>query len=321
MVNDVNTKIQNAVNAVCNEEQESGPPCRVRFVDYNGKWDGQVNGRFCNNDVNEPQKKTEPEERPEILVGQYYTKFGQFAPDADEFVPVQGDLKEFAKQYAEFMKNDTAPGFQVNENYAAVDAQRYEAAQDAVSSFIPKSIVRVFHPTQKGHELMAEAVMDALKDMGVVGGGSTPIDPSTHPLTCQGSLPADFPNKWGFTDGPSDTQNLFYRMRDQLCQNKCETINGITEDEFNLMKHDRGCTASIKVSATKEVYMYASKGGDNCYKLSARLIDECPGNDERYSGISNGDKLEELYQVGLRSLNTPVSDPQHAIASFTNKPL
>lgn len=150
MVQDVNGKINGVVDKINSEANTS----KFRFVNYNSGFD---NSRFCEQHWEEPQKKEDEPRRDEMVLGQYYTKPGQIAPDQDK-MPQTGEWVEFADAFAAEIRNSTQAD--VNPDYAAV------SSDDLADGLIPISIVRVFHPTQRGHTKIAEAVRDTLLEQG-----------------------------------------------------------------------------------------------------------------------------------------------------------
>jgi hypothetical protein len=229
-------------------------------------------GRLCEAHNTEPQKKGETREDANII--QWQTVKGGFGPEQD--IIARGTLVAFAKALAQEGYPKEGP----NPSYGDDD---YEELHNVPVWMVPWYVMRVFHPTRKGHAIISQAVQDKINEIQNPNGDLQPIDPNAE-LQCFGGMPTYFPDSWGFSDGTANTQNLFYRLRQEVCGGACSNIQGVDPGEFSLSKvGTNGCAAAVKISAYKEVYVYASHWGrDNCGSVTARLIDQCPGNHERY---------------------------------------
>ncbi|KAF2727917.1 SGNH hydrolase [Polyplosphaeria fusca] len=328
MVNEVNRRIGEVVKNLGSD--------RIHFVDYNDRLEG---GRFCEDDVVDPQKPGES--RPELRIGQYQTKLGQFAPDDDEWMDATEDLEDFANSL-------------LQQNTTLLDGEEIVATEQSlapaqvqerdITILLKEGVVRVFHPTQLGHQNIADAVEAKLRELNVPlegtapppscpasrmrrDGTCSPPAPPTGtlgPKICIGNMPANFPNSWFFTDATTDTRNLMYRLRDEICGqgNKCTRIKGVNEGQYVVQPNAGGgaqsCAAAVKVGADKEVYGYGSNPGQNCWDAMAILIDQCAGNQHKWMTT---DVPNELYQLGFRDLNpndgnSPGSD--HPLMSTLN---
>lgn len=122
---------------------------------------------------------------------------------------------------------------------------------------------------------------------------SLPI-PSDKTASCGGSLPANFPPQFALLDKWAPVSEIIYRMRDQACQNLCQNIQGVPGNLMTAKKQgDTGCEYAAKLSSGKEVYLYSTGSGDNCYKGTQLAIDGCmtdenDGNQIHDSGWVNG---------------------------------
>lgn len=104
------------------------------------------------------------------------------------------------------------------------------------------------------------------------------------------------------TDRRCSPRDIYNSMRDQACQNKCETLAGIPSDLMTSTKEgDTGCECAIKVSHSQELYFYTTNDGQNCYDATTKIIDNCLGSQQ--TGWLNGVNGYEFYQIGVRPLN------------------
>jgi hypothetical protein len=101
-------------------------------------------------------------------------------------------------------------------------------------------------------------------------------------------------------DGRQSMTGIIYRMRDQVCQGLCESIQGVPGQLMSAVKNGNGCEYSVKITNELEMYMYVSGSGQNCYDATARIEASCKGGQ---SGWINGPNLYEFYQQGVRRLN------------------
>ncbi|KAI9853636.1 MAG: hypothetical protein M1813_002039 [Trichoglossum hirsutum] len=108
-------------------------PNRVIFVDYDPAFQGN---RFCEEGVQEPQKKDEI--RPEALLFQINTK--------SESEEVALDPSYPADEFFDAIKRGEAAGLKVNPIYG--DAS---ALLNPIAPKIPFFSAKIFHPTTKGH--------------------------------------------------------------------------------------------------------------------------------------------------------------------------
>lgn len=181
MVNDANQEIQAAVDEMCGSTPRG--TCKLHFVDYNDKWNTVRYGRFCDLDVIEPQK--EGFDRPDLLIAQLATKYGQLQTSDNGFVEAPGEYVELMERLKEAV--NSSPSMEPNPGYGPFDFASFNAAIAASSLPIPRSWLRVFHPTQNGHELMAQAVYEALVNLGVITPNQlAPTSPTpSNQLACQ----------------------------------------------------------------------------------------------------------------------------------------
>ncbi len=146
----------------------------------------------------------------------------------------------------------------------------------------PSGWMKVFHPTQKGHAKIADAIKfdidheQALQGQGSSGGWAALPD-DKNPSDSGKRVNDNFPRTFRLTDGHQSVKEIFYRMRDQVCQRICGKVKGdsIPSDLLASQKlNSDGCEIATKLSAGKELYFQASHSGDNCYKATAKIIEQ-----------------------------------------------
>lgn len=150
MVDNVNAKIQ-AVVAGFNDP-------RLKFVDYEIVF---AEEHFCErNDIQEPMKSSDS--RPSLLFAQYNTPLGQLLPEPDPLTkfPVADNDTETQALISGFLDVLNNGSFSVNSNYFPLAATDFEISSGGVA--IPYAVARVFHPTQRGHQIIAHRVMDQI---------------------------------------------------------------------------------------------------------------------------------------------------------------
>ncbi|KAI9762486.1 MAG: hypothetical protein M1840_001246 [Geoglossum simile] len=294
LVDQVNTRLANVVAGLNNP--------KIHFVDYDALYNGN---RFCEEGVIEPQKNGE--DRPNLHMHQVATEYGQIKPEPS--LPGAEPASSWAR--------DIIAVRQAHPDAAPVDAYANLSTPDS-ADLLPLWMTKVFHPTQLGHSKIAQAVHDAIGDspVGVPSGGFQPL-PADKTATCGGNLGLNFPPKFALLDKQAPASEILFRMRDQACQGKCESIAGVPANLMAAKKvSDNGCEYAAKISSGRELYFYATSSGDNCYKATERMINNCmadknDGNPIHDSSWINGPNYGEFYQVGVRTLNDPkaVHDP------------
>jgi len=137
-----------------------------------------------------------------------------------------------------------------------------------------------------------------------------PLPADTKPNCGGGALPANFPFSWAVLGGIATAGDLLFRMRDQACQRKCESIQGMTGSPGNpspdgyfasARVSDTGCEYSLKIGADKEPYFYATNDGQSCYDATEKMINSCVNDQKKDAGWINGPNFSEFYQVGVRT--------------------
>lgn len=164
-------------------------------------------------------------------------------------------------------------------------------------------------------------------DSSSSGSGDFKPLPSGQQPTCSGTgLNANFPSSWVTTDGQASASELLYRMRDQACQGKCESIQGVPGNSGNpsaegyfaaARQGDTGCEYTVKIAADKELYMYVTNSGQNCYDATWSMVNTCINSKKNDAGWINGPNYGEFYQVGVRDQNG--SGAKHAKFPDGNK--
>ncbi|KAI9758934.1 MAG: hypothetical protein M1840_003623 [Geoglossum simile] len=163
-------------------------------------------------------------------------------------------------------------------------------------------------------------------------GGEASPNPTLMPLpadeaaSCSGSgLNPNFPPSFVLTDGDASSRDIMYRMRDQACQGQCQNIQGVPGNLMAARKEgDDGCEYAAKISPGKELYMYVTNSGQNCYDATALIIEQCWTTNRRDAGWVNGPNFGEFFQAGVRDLNgegnrhDPITDDTTQFLSYRN---
>ncbi|KAH7124806.1 hypothetical protein B0J13DRAFT_646671 [Dactylonectria estremocensis] len=296
-----------AVNNKIDEVVRSFNDAKIQFINYDDSFNTH---RFCEDRFTEPQRPSE--ERLDLFMHQYYTPDGQLQDDGEYFeVSVSAEAKDLAEGMLEF----------VNGHQDAQVATPFDEHPVDISMFpgrIPSGIMKVFHPTQKGHEQIAIEVWNAYTHESALqpGGGLQPL-PDGFPIGDSGTrVSGNFPRSFVLLDSNQPVRDILYRMRDQACQGLCETVSGIPGD---LLSHTRqgadGCEFVTRISQSKELFLSASHAGQNCWNAIERMIEErMTDNSEPIyteSWVNGGDY--EFYNVGIRDFTNAniESSPSH----------
>ncbi|KAF7556209.1 hypothetical protein G7Z17_g1603 [Cylindrodendrum hubeiense] len=298
LVVDVNNKIDEVVR--------SFNDAKIQFVDYDEKFDTH---RFCEDRFTEPQRPSQ--QRLDLYMHQYYTPDGQFQDGGEYFdVSYSDEAKDLAEGMLEF----------ANSHSDAKVATPFDEHPVDISVFpgrIPSGIMKVFHPTQKGHEQIGLAVWNAYThESAIQPGGLQPL-PEGFPIGDSGTrVSGNFPRSFVLEDSNQPVRDILYRMRDQACQGLCETVSGIPGD---LLSHTRqgedGCEFVTRISQGKQLSLSASHAGQNCWDATERMIEErmTDNGDPIYteSWVNGGDN--EFYKVSISDFNNAniESSPSH----------
>ncbi|KAF2761889.1 SGNH hydrolase [Pseudovirgaria hyperparasitica] len=164
--------------------------------------------------------------------------------------------------------------------------------QSLISLPIPDNWARVFHPLKKGHAIIASKIFFHMAQTRAkqlnIGQGADIVDlsagtctikpplPSNPAIGTQGELSANFPKYWILGDGKQhDITDMYYRLRDKTCQNICDA-SAIADVPSQFVRAtrvgDEGCAYSVKISNDKELYLYATQDGSNCYQATEQLL-------------------------------------------------
>ncbi|OBU01701.1 hypothetical protein VE01_00417 [Pseudogymnoascus verrucosus] len=129
--------------------------------------------------------------------------------------------------------------------------------------------------------------------------GSVPVRSGTD-------LNSNFPRYWILDDNSKqDIKNIYYRLRDKACQNICDisTIQNVPSQFVRATRvGSTGCEYAIKISNTKELYLYTTQDGQNCYSATQMMIDNYGATKD--SSWINRPLVSDLYQIGIRDINT-----------------
>ncbi|KPM35026.1 hypothetical protein AK830_g11540 [Neonectria ditissima] len=213
-LNDLVVQVNSKIDAVVRSFNDD----RIQFVNYD---DSFRTHRFC-------------EERLDLFMHQYYTPDGQFQ-DGGEYFDVNDS--EDAKDWAEGMRGfvNSYPDTQV-----AMPFDEHPVDIGQLEFRIPSGVMKVFHPTQKGHEQIAIAVWNAYTHATALQPGGLQPLPEGFPIGDSGTrVSGNFPRSFVLTDSNQPVREILYRMRDQACQGLCEVVSGIPGD-FYISNWDDG---------------------------------------------------------------------------------
>lgn len=79
---------------------------------------------------------------------------------------------------------------------------------------------------------------------------------------------------------------------------------------------ENGCEYAAKISPEKELYIYVSEFGQDCYNATELIINTCWSDKKNDAGWVNSPNPGEFYQAGVRNLN---GDGNHHDAITTDR--
>ncbi|KAF7551375.1 hypothetical protein G7Z17_g5044 [Cylindrodendrum hubeiense] len=288
LVDLVNSKIDEAVN--------SYQDARIQFINYDDTFDTH---RFCEDRFTEPQRPKE--QRLDLYMHQYNTPDGQLEDDGSVTDADTDDSKALAQGMLDYVNSD--PDAKVAEPF---DEQPIDISLFPVR--ISSGLMKVFHPTQAGHFVIAQQVWNAyMTESALQPEGLQPLS-ENFPIGDSGQrVSGNFPRVFQLDDGKQTVAEILLRMRQEACQGLCDQVNAIPSD---LLAHKRvnenGCEFVTKISAGKELFLSATHSGQNCWDATQRMVDErMTDNGEPIfteSWVNGGEY--EFYNVGVRDFNT-----------------
>ncbi|RDL32681.1 uncharacterized protein BP5553_09137 [Venustampulla echinocandica] len=179
-----------------------------------------------------------------------------------------------------------------------------------------------FHPKTAGHSQTAEAVRKVVVDWGNRH-EHTPVPP---PQQCLATDAPNLPQKIFISSGTVvDPNGLLYRLRDTLCNNKCEIPAGIDAQAGAIVTGAGGrCEISVGIQGGSEGYAVRDRSisGDEqvklCWDNLERLITTCVQNQAKHGWQGGIDPNPAFYEAGFRTLNPPDNkhqtiDENHAL--------
>jgi hypothetical protein len=139
-----------------------------------------VTEHFCESDeVPEPQ--TSDQQRPQLLFVQYQSPENQFQDEPlDASLPVSVNNTDTLAIIDGFLESMKDPSLQVNPEYRPLTENDFKldgTEDDDVSARAPYIFARVFHPTRRGHKIIAtgiyNTIVSALQGLNVRTGITT----------------------------------------------------------------------------------------------------------------------------------------------------
>ncbi|KAF2202668.1 hypothetical protein GQ43DRAFT_462195 [Delitschia confertaspora ATCC 74209] len=124
-------------------------------------------------------------------------------------------------------------------------------------------------------------------------------------MACSANSAKILPQWFKLEDGSSvRPQDIFYRMRDTLCNNKCESPPNLAKDAVRATPDGEGCEIAVGSYLSNEIFAYrqtASKDSNiqDCWDAFANITDSCIQNGPN-TGWSNGPSAYQFYQMGVR---------------------
>ncbi|KAI9776492.1 MAG: hypothetical protein M1839_009526 [Geoglossum umbratile] len=117
--------------------------------------------------------------------------------------------------------------------------------------------------------------------------------------------------------GAESPNQLLFRMREVLCNNKCEQPANLPSNGQQLTQiypsvgSDKECEISIAIQNNIEAWIYRTTPAKDseqqqCWDATEQIINNCIQN-QGNTGWSNGPDDYQFYQVGFRPLNGPGS--------------
>lgn len=285
---------------------------KVTFIPWDDVLDGDEHGghRYCEERVIEPDHNNpsvwfwQNADHSDQLVGSAGPFFDALARKIDPTVPDWAGLK------AKYAPADGSPptdgnfrgaGRTTDEIYDFMYQVAAEKADLIDTGFwqMLANIFRVFHPKTDLHKLIAQRILDKVDADNSPATTSTLPIPAGQQASCGADLNPNFPKFWVLLDGYHSAGEILFRMRDQACQGLCQNIQGVPGSLIQAKKQGgNGCEYAVKIAAKKELYLYATGSGQNCYTATEIAINQCAATKD--AGWVNGPNFGEFYQVGVR---------------------
>lgn len=148
-----------------------------------------------------------------------------------------------------------------------------------------------------------------IKDLQKATTPSTPTTPIDSPTCWNNNVPKVSP-VLRIEAGHASPDDILFRMREVLCNDKCENPAGIDSKFVSLKPGPTSCEMYIAMSATVEAYFVRtspSQGSQwqQCWDSTENIINKCVNNGPN-KGWWNGPDYGQFYEVGFRAL-----DPAH----------
>lgn len=312
MADELNKAVKSAVD-------QSGTD--VIFVPWDDALDADKGHRYCEDFVTEPDANNpnvwfwqNADKSDSGFVGVEGPFFDALAKKVDSSVASWGELEQKygPKNGASFTEDEykspnNVTTDQVFDYIYAITAEKNDFIDTGFWK-MAANVFRVFHPKTPLHHKISDRILDK-----VIATAPAPSAPPTAPRR----LPLDnraavcdqskflLPKEWSISNGKADKTHLLYSMRDQACQGLCENLKDIDGKYVAAVKRGDACEYSIKIHPNREMYMYVTNSGQNCYDATARIESQCQGNSQ--GGAINGPNDGENYQFGVRDLNSELA--------------
>ncbi|KAI9757450.1 MAG: hypothetical protein M4579_003466 [Chaenotheca gracillima] len=150
-------------------------------------------------------------------------------------------------------------------------------------------------------------LQQGLLDQVISGSPDTPGDsPASHP-TCTENSASKVPEKMSTDDGDVDPNTLLYRIRETLCDNKCEAPQGIPQNVMAATADGDGCEIAIALPDKVEAFAYRSVNSldqhwQQCWDSLANITETCVKQGPNKGSVAGPDD-NESFQAGFRPLN------------------
>ncbi|KAN0070673.1 SGNH hydrolase-type esterase domain containing protein [Elaphomyces granulatus] len=155
-MNNLSIQMKGVIQSVIanwNDPKNSNYDARVHYVDIDSAFQGH---RFCENEYQEPWWNDEPNGRPDQWIFQLFTDESLRSAR----VGAQGNGLYYVQQMQKAQENN--PSLTPPSNYAPYLVK----PGDNLSSGLPLSISKIFHPTSNGQQAIANAIQNAFNAAG-----------------------------------------------------------------------------------------------------------------------------------------------------------
>ncbi|KAF4313370.1 hypothetical protein GTA08_BOTSDO01005 [Botryosphaeria dothidea] len=173
--------------------------------------------------------------------------------------------------------------------------------------------------TKENHPYKAFTIEDLEKAQAILAGLPEISNASPSPIpspsadaskvTCWNDNVNTVPAKMVTQTGVVDPDTLIYRLREVVCNDKCETPAGIADDTVIIYQNDdkTDCEISVDIDGDIEAWVYRgspSQGSQwqQCWDSTENIIKKCINNGPN-KGWWNGPDYGQFYETGFRPLN------------------